>query len=109
MARKHFDEYYNKICSQFFSLKEVFDDLSQEVANGMVEPERMEQLEKTIQPIRNNYQTLSYIKYLLDMPTRKEKEAIHKKMNKKLLQISEGRHEEDIIRENSDILNGLKN
>ena len=44
MARKHFDEYYNKICSQFFSLKEVFDDLSKEV--DRLKSERKEICEK---------------------------------------------------------------
>jgi hypothetical protein len=109
MARKHFDDYYNKIYMQFYSLQEVFDDLSKEVAEGMVEPERLTELEKTILPVKNNYQTLSYIKYLLDMPTRKEKEAMHKRMNKKLLKISEGRHGEDILKENKDVLESLKN
>ena len=108
MARKHFDEYYNKICAQFFSLNEVFEDLSKEVAQGMVEPERLKQLETTITPIKNSYQTLSYIKYLLDKPTRKEKEPRYKKMNKKLLKISEGYQSSDILNKNEDILNELK-
>lgn len=108
MARKHFDEYYNKICGQFFSLNEVFEDLSKEVSQGMVEPERLKQLETTILPIKNSYQTLSYIKYLLDKPTRKEKEPRYKKMNKKLLKISEGHQSSDILNKNENILNELK-
>ena len=108
MARKHFDDYYNKICSQFFSLQEVFEDISKEVQEGMVEPERLTELEKTIQPVKNNYQTLSYIKYLLDMPTRREKETMHKRMNKKLLEISKGRHSKEVIEENDSIINKLK-
>lgn len=108
MARKHFDDYYNKICSQFFSLNEVFDELSKEVASGMVEPERLTQLEATIAPIKNSYQTLSYIKYLLDQPVRKEKEPRYRKMNKKLLQISEGHQASDVLGKNKKILDDLK-
>ena len=66
MARRDFDAYYNKIASQLFELDRVFKDLSQEADAGMVEPERLEQVKKTIEPIKNSYQTLSYIKYLLD-------------------------------------------
>lgn len=108
MARKDFDKYYNQVCSQFFALNEVFDDLSREVAQGMVEPERQNQLELTIAPIKNSYQTLSYIKYLLDKPTRKEKEPRYKRMNKKLLKISEGHQASDILGTNQKILNDLK-
>lgn len=108
MARKDFDKYYNQVCGQFFALNEVFDELSREVAQGMVEPERQKQLELTIAPIRNSYQTLSYIKYLLDKPTRKEKEPRYKRMNKKLLEISKGKHSSDILSENEKILKDLK-
>ena len=108
MARKDFDKYYNQICIQFFALNAVFEDLSKEVASGMVEPERQKQLEMTIAPIKNSYQTLSYIKYLLDKPTRKEKEPRYKRMNKKLLQISEGQHSSQVLNNNQKILDGLK-
>lgn len=108
MARKHFDDYYNKICSQFFSLNEVFDEISKEVASGMVEPERQKQLEATIAPIKNSYQMLSYIKYLLDQPVKKEKEPKYRRMNKKLLQISEGHQASDLINQNKKILDDLK-
>jgi hypothetical protein len=109
MARKDFDDYYNKVCKQFHSLKVVFDDLSKEVAEGMVEPERQKQLEATIEPIKNSYQTLSYIKYLLDKPNRKEKEARYKRMNKKLLEISEGHTQQEVLKQNQYILDNIKN
>lgn len=109
MARKDFDDYYNKVCKQFHSLKVVFDDLSKEVAEGMVEPERRKQLEATIEPIKNSYQTLSYIKYLLDKPNRKEKEARYKRMNKKLLEISEGHTQQEVLKQNQYILDNIKN
>ena len=109
LSRKHFDDYYNKICSQFFSLNKVFDDLSKEVAEGMVEPERLEQLKVTIQPIKDSYQTLSYIKYLLDQPQKRRKQPRYKDMNKKLLKISEGHQAEDVLNNNKQILDSLKN
>lgn len=109
MSKKDFDDYYNKIYSQFHSLNEVFEDLSKEVASGMVEPERQEQLMKTIEPIKNSYQTLSYIKYLLDKPSRKSKEPRYKQQNKKLLKICENHKGEDILKNNSKILDTLRN
>ena len=107
MARKDFDNYYNQICNQYFELQQVLEDLSKEVSEGMIEPERIEQLKQTIVPVENNYRTLGYIKYLLDKPTRKSKESRYKSMNKKLLKQCEGRTQKDLVRENNDIIKGL--
>lgn len=107
MARRDFDNYYNQICNQYFELQQVLEDLSKEVSEGMIEPERIEQLKQTIVPVENNYRTLGYIKYLLDKPTRKQKEARYKNMSKKLLKQCEGRTREDLAKENNDIIKGL--
>lgn len=107
MARRDFDNYYNQICNQYFELQQVLEDLSKEVSEGMIEPERIEQLKQTIVPVENNYRTLGYIKYLLDKPTRKQKEARYKNMSKKLLKQCEGRTREDLVKENNDIIKSL--
>lgn len=108
MARKDFDAYYNKIASQLFELDRVFKDLSAEADAGMVEPERLENVKRTIEPIRNSYQTLSYIKYLLDMPANKQKRTRFKGQNKKLLEASKGSQSKDVIERNDQILKELK-
>ena len=104
MARKHFDEYYNKICSQLFQLQQTFDEMSKEVDNRMIEPERLEQVKKTIQPIKDSYNTLSYIKYLLDMPNRKSKQPRYSSQNRKVLNNTKGYHREDIEKRNDKII-----
>jgi hypothetical protein len=108
MARKDFDEYYNKIASQLFELDRVFKDLSAEADSGMVEPERLEQVKVTIEPIKTSYQTLSYIKYLLDKPTRKSKRSRYDGQNKRVLDSTKGYQSKDYIDRNSQILRGLK-
>ena len=108
MARKDFDDYYNKISSQLFELDKVFKDLEMEVSSGMVEPERIEQLKITIEPIRNSYHTLSYIKYLLDKPARKSKHGRYDGQNKRLLKNSVGYHRSDIVGRNDRILKELR-
>lgn len=107
MARKDFDEYYNKISSQLFELDKVFKDLSAEADAGMVEPERIEQLKITIEPIKTSYHTLSYIKYLLDKPARKSKHARYDSQSKKVLKSSKGYQRDDYVNRNTQILRGL--
>lgn len=107
MARKDFDDYYNKITSQFQQLNAVFEDMNREVENGMVEPERIEQLKLTIEPIKTSYHTLTYIKYLLDKPTRKSKHGRYDGQNRKRLKSSKGYHSNDYIDRNKKILDSL--
>ena len=104
MAKKHFDDYYNSICKQYFELNEVMKDLSKDVENGMRTPEAVEQLKATITPIQNNYRTLSYIKYLLDKPTKPKKVKKFNKQSRNLLLISKGRQAIDLITENNKAL-----
>ena len=108
MAKRDFDDYYNKVYAQFHSLQQAFDEMSKEVNSGMVEPERLKQLELTITPIKDSYHTLSYIKYLLDKPAKKQKLPRYKQMNKKLLDVCKGYKDTDVLKRNSDILNSLK-
>lgn len=107
MAKKDFDKYFYTICDQYKQLQNVLKDLSLEVSNGMVEPERLEQLKQTIIPVENNYRTLSYIKYLLDMPKRKSKISSYKNRNKKLLEEAKDKTGQNIKQENANIISSL--
>lgn len=108
MARKDFDNYYNKICLQYRELQNVLADISKEVSEGMIEPERLEQVKQTILPVENNYKTLGYIKYLLDKPSRRSKHKKYDKVNSKLVSSCSGRTQSDLIGENDNIINNLK-
>ena len=106
MAIKDFNKYYDTISSQLFALQEVFDDIQKEVNNGMVPPERLEGVEQTIKPIKETYQILSYVKYLLNMPTRKEKRSTFSRQNKKLLKACGNKT--DLVQDNYSRIKSLK-
>lgn len=101
MARKHFDDYYNKIFSQYEELTDVVKQMSEEVSQGMVSPERLEAAKATLAPIVTSFQTVSYIKYLLDMPKRKNK---LQRYNKKLLKQAGDKKGENVLKNNQKIL-----
>ena len=65
MAVKHIKEYYEQVCEQYIQMNDELRDFQKEVENGLVEPERIENLEKLIEPLKNNYMTLSWIMFLL--------------------------------------------
>lgn len=107
MAKKHFDEYYNSVCKQYFELKKCLEDMSKEVEEGMVSPERLENLKLTINPVITNYQNLSYIKYLLDKPKKKQKQRKYDK-NNLLLKTSKNKNGQYVLEDNKSIIDNLK-
>ena len=75
----------------------------------VISPDRIEAYKETLQPIKNNFMTLSYVKFLLDQPERDKKERRYVNSNKKLLKgLDIKRSPSGIIAENSEVLEQLK-
>ena len=103
MAVKHIKEYYNEVCNQYSEMLSEIRDFEKEASQGLIEPERLDQIKESIKPLMNNYQTLSYIMFLLNKPSRKEKEKRYERQNKKLLSKIEKQFTKDgILKENTD-------
>lgn len=107
MAKRDFDEYYNKIFKQYNELQVTLEDMSKEVSNGMIEPERLEALKNTVAPVATSFQTLSYIKYLLDIPARKIKRKRYN-TNSCLLKRAGEHTGNNIMSKNQDIIDNVK-
>lgn len=107
MARKDFDEYLTQVTNQYRSLQEALKEMSEEVENNMMSPEQLNQLKATIAPVKTSFDTLNYIRYLLDKPKRKAKESRYNKQNKRVLAASKGITKDEVIRKNDNILNSL--
>lgn len=107
MAKRDFDEYFKKISNQYFSLEKAMSELSIEVSTNMTDPSKLDAFKKTIEPIKTSYNTLLYIKYLLDIPAKNTKRKKFEKQNVKVLQQSEGYQSKDILSKNDKILSGL--
>ena len=109
MARKHFDEYLKTITKQYMELQDTLKEMSVECEKGMIEPERLEQLKMTIAPVKNSFDTLVYIKYLLDMPTRKSKHTKYNHTNKKIIEDTKHVSKDKVIQKNSEVIASLSN
>ena len=105
MAVKHIKEYYEQVCNQYIQMNEELKDFQKEVENGLIEPERIENLKKIIEPLKNNYMTLSWIMYLLNKPQRYSKEKGYRERNKKLLQsLDKNFSKESIMKQNDEVI-----
>lgn len=83
MSRKDVQDYYNQLYSDYVEMIQTLKDMESECNNGLVSPDRVEQLKKMLEPIKINYQRISYIMYLLDKPNKKEKKRWYEKQNSK--------------------------
>ena len=108
MARKDFDEYYANIYKQYNDLQKTLADMSKEVEDNIVEPERVDNLKKLIEPIKTSYQILTTVKYLLDRPKRKNKVKAYENRSNKFINIAEDNTKEGIINRNKNIIQTLK-
>lgn len=106
MSVKDVREYYNKISDDYHELVLTLKELEEEYNNNLVSPESLENLKKQIEPIKTNFRTISYIIYLLNQPTKREKKGRYRNQNKALLQNS--RSLEEVREENKTIIKNIK-
>ena len=105
MAVKHIKEYYEHVCNQYSQMTEELKEFQKEVEDGLVEPERLDNLKAVIEPLKNNYMTLSWIMYLLNKPQRDSKERPYQRRNKKFIESLDKRFNKDgIIEENDAVI-----
>lgn len=109
MSVKDFKKYYNEICDQYLEMKSELKDFEQECAKGLFEPERLDTIKETIRPLMDNYERVSYIMFLLNQPTRKEKIKKYEQQNKKLLSnLKQSNSLEAVKEENKQVIEDLK-
>lgn len=105
MSKKDVEKYYNQITNDYKELVDSLKELEELAAQDIVNPDKVEDLRKAVEPLKNNYLRISYIMYLLNMPNRKEKKARYTKQQTKLLKSIEQDQTEH--EENKNVINTL--
>lgn len=85
MSVRDVKEYYLSVVRDYKDMLQELQDFEIELQHNLVSPEKVDELKQLMEPIKNNYQTLSYIIYLLNKPQRnsKVKQAKYDKQHKK--------------------------
>lgn len=99
MAKRDFDREYDQIERDYLDMVAELKDMEKELGDGLVSPDMFENMKKMAQPLLNNYRVWNYIKFILDKPTRKEKQTRYAAQNKKLLEnckTFDQAHQEDL-------------
>lgn len=110
MSKKHVDEYFNSVVSNYKEMLDALHDLEEECSTGLVDPDMVEQMKTMIKPIKENYMTLSWIMFLFNMPNKKEKKKKYEKeMNPLMRKIDPNKTytPENILKNNKETIKDL--
>lgn len=107
MAKKDVDKYFNQICQDYRELLDTLKDMEEEVSKGLLDPDKLVQMKEYIEPIKINWQRISYIMFLLNKPVKKKKEERYINQNKK--SVKENSTLEDVHKENFEYIDKIKN
>lgn len=108
MSVKAVKKYYEEVSQQYHEMLENIQEVEKEAMEGMVEPERIERLQAQIAPIKQNYERVSYIMFLLNQPQRKSKQPAYRIRNKKFLKQFDSKNSlEAVIEENNEALKSI--
>ena len=85
MAIRDVKDYYFKMLGQYMEMKADLADFEQALKEGFITEDQMQAAVDEVNRVQQNYERLSYIMYLLNLPNRKSKQAKYNTMNSALL------------------------
>lgn len=106
MAVKDVKDYYYKMVAQYLEMKNDLADFEYALKEGFITEEQLKAAIDEVNALQVNYDRLTYIMYLLELPNRKSKHARHNKANKKVLNELKNRNAdiESVMNENKSAL-----
>ena len=110
MAVKDVKEYYYTMQAQFLELKDDLTDFEDAFKDGYITEDKLEAVKNELSIVEANYERLSYIMYLLEMPNKKSKKQSHDTKNSALLSFFEARNADmnAVVAENKSALDRLR-
>ena len=110
MAKKDVLNYYLDVQNQYIDMLEISKELDKVLKQGIIteDDERLINVENELNLIKNNYDRIAYILFLLNQPARKEKKKKEYKQNKKYYDYLESASKNVIMQEDANALKYLK-
>lgn len=108
MAKRHVIEYYCTIENQYLKQKKMCECFEKQVKEGKGSLETLEQVKEQTTKLKENYDRISWIVYLLNLPNREKKVAKHRKQNQHIENYLSNSNLDAVKKENDDMLKQLK-
>ena len=81
--------YYYNMLSQYLEMKQDLKDFEEALAAGHITEDQLEEAKADVAQIEQNYNRLTYIMFLLEVPSKKDKKEKFYKVNKTLMKAFE--------------------
>jgi len=110
MSIKDVKKYYAQVEQQYFEMNQTAKELNEECAKGNIPQSMVDQAQAMTLPLKQNYERLSYILYLLNKPSRPAKNVWYNKQNRSVKNYLENTFatDDDCIKEDEDALRNFK-
>lgn len=109
MSVRDIKEHYEKVYSNYKDMISLLHSLEKEAEESIVSPERIKEFEESIAPIKDNFETWSWVMYLLNLPNKKEKKKRYVQLNEnKMNRIGKKNNYDTKLNECKEIVNNLK-
>ena len=108
MAKRDVVQYYLEQQSLYFELINNVKDLDDAFKAGIIDESQLKQAQQEIDVVKNNYERLSYIMFLLNKPNRKSNKNKEENINKEWYTYLKGSSKEAIYDESRDALADFK-
>lgn len=110
MAIKHLRKYYKQVENMYIELLSDLHEMEEDFKKGECTEEELNNLLIPVNNIKDNYQRLSYVLYLLYQPNRDKKKSKYERQNKEMLDYfkSKGMTQEQEIKKEEDALKLFK-
>ena len=106
MAKRHIIQYFLEIENQYFEMLESLKELKELYTEHKISDEAYSQVSQDVTTLKQNYERIAYILFLLGKPNRKNKqEDIISQSWYKALKFAS---KEAIVDENNDVLKHIK-
>jgi len=110
MALRHVKKYFSQIASQYYQMTKMIEGFEKELKEGKVEESQVQTARNMIYPLKNNYDRMAYIIYLLNLPndpkSRKNNEKDQLRLKNYFARVKADGDSIDF--ENKDVLENLK-
>ena len=110
MSKKDVDKYYQTISNQYNEMVDNLKELESNAENTMISSDVLDNMKKMIIPLKQNYERISYLMFLLNQPSRKKKISKYINQNqKKIKSLDKSNDLQSVIKENQIVLDEIKN
>lgn len=111
MSKKHVEDYYLKMLSDYTEMKNILEELQKSISNdpSSVNMDYINSVKEKVSVLDANYKRLSYIMFLLNQPNKEKKVNRYiKRESKKLNSIPVEHRRDNIEKENAEVIDYIK-